>query len=84
MPRHRDYSFTEMRDMVCVYAQEEFCGRAAARRYMEFYPNRRQPNHKLFQNLYDRMGETGSFRPKRVSGRPKVVTVDQEEEVLVR
>ncbi|KAJ8934894.1 hypothetical protein NQ318_014849 [Aromia moschata] len=25
---------------------------------------RRQPNHKLFSNLYNRLGETGSFRTK--------------------
>ncbi|XP_023313016.1 uncharacterized protein LOC111693108 [Anoplophora glabripennis] len=84
MPRHNDYSFVEMRNMVCVYAQENYCGRHAAARYLELYPNNRQPNHKLFKTLYDRLGETGSFRPKRDVGRPKVLAAEQEEDVLVR
>ncbi|XP_022917996.2 uncharacterized protein [Onthophagus taurus] len=73
-----------MRDMVCIYAQEKFNGREACRRYLLKYPNRRQPNHKLFKNWYDRLGETGSFRPKRNTGRPKKISVDEEDEVLVR
>ncbi|KAJ8939219.1 hypothetical protein NQ318_014920, partial [Aromia moschata] len=31
-----------------------------------YYPNRRQHNHKLFRNLYNRFGETGSF-PQKVT-----------------
>lgn len=84
MPRHNEFSNLDMRDMISVYAQEDFCGRAAARRYSVLYPNRRQPDHKLFKNLYDRLGETGSFRPKSHNGRPKMITPDQEEDVLVR
>ncbi|KAJ8942813.1 hypothetical protein NQ318_022827 [Aromia moschata] len=74
-----------MRDMVCVYPKENFNGRRAHRRYLEMYPNRRQPDFKIFKNLYHRLGETGSFRPKRDSaGRPKTLNPEQEEEILVR
>ena len=70
--------------MICVYAQENFCGRHAAARYLRLYPNHRQPDHRLFKRLYDRLGETGSFRPKRDVGRPKILTAEQEEDILVR
>ncbi|KAJ8913071.1 hypothetical protein NQ315_006572 [Exocentrus adspersus] len=75
----------KMRDMLCVYAQEDFNGRRAHRRYLQTYPNRRQPDFKIFKRIYDRLGETGSFRPKRdILGRPKRITVEQEEEILLR
>ncbi|KAJ8952259.1 hypothetical protein NQ318_007420 [Aromia moschata] len=49
------------------------------------YPNRRQPDFKVFKNLYDILGETGSFRPKRDStGRLKTLNLEQEEKILVR
>lgn len=83
MPRHNLFSNGEMRDVVCVYAQSDYVGRRALRRYLELYPNRRQPNRKLFQELFNRLGETGSFRPKRDNA-GRTVTVQQEEEILVR
>ena len=53
-------------------------------RYLEMYPNRRQPDFKIFRNLYDRLGETGSLRPRRNNGRrPKIITPEQEEKILV-
>jgi hypothetical protein len=84
MPRHLLFSNSEMRDMVCVYAQENYSGLRACRRYAQLYPNRRQPDFKLFKNVYQRLGETGSFRPKRDVGRPNRHNVDQEEEVLIQ
>ncbi|XP_023310007.1 uncharacterized protein LOC111691430 [Anoplophora glabripennis] len=84
MPRHNNFSNSEMRDMICVFAQANFNGHAAARRYEHMYPNRLQPNYKLFRNLYNRLGESGSFRPKSNHGTPKSITVDEEEEILIR
>ena len=85
MPRHNLFTNLEMRDMLCVYAQVNFNGRHARRRYQEIFPDRQQPNHKLFQRIYSRLGETGSFRPKMpVLGRPKTISQEQEEEILVR
>ncbi|KAJ8935670.1 hypothetical protein NQ318_012832 [Aromia moschata] len=43
-----------------------------------------QPNHKLFRNIYNRLGETGSFRPKSNHGTSKTITVDEEDEILIR
>jgi len=74
-----------MRDMICVFAQVNFNGLAAARRYLELYPNRRQPNNKLFRNLYNRLGETGSFRPTHTNNDARrTISIEQEEDVLVR
>lgn len=84
MPRHNDFTNEEMRDMICVYARANFSGFAAARVYRQTYPGRRQPNYKIFQNLFNRLGETGSFRPKNHTGRPKIIRPDQEDEVLVQ
>lgn len=68
--------------MVCVYALEDFCGRVAPRQYIRLYPNRRQSGHKLFKNLYNRLGETGSFHPKSNQGQPKVIPVELKKEIL--
>ncbi|KAJ8943561.1 hypothetical protein NQ318_008264 [Aromia moschata] len=85
MPRHNLFSNEELRVMVCVYSKENFNGRRAHRRYLEMYSNRRQPDFRIIENLYDRFGETGSFRPKRDSAcRPKTLNPEQEEEILVR
>lgn len=75
MPRHNNFSNTEMRDIVCIYAQKNYNARAASRRYLELYPDRIQPNHKTFRNVYERLGETGKFRPKRDVTRPKIISV---------
>lgn len=84
MPRHNEFSNQDMRDMICIYAQCNYVSRAASRRYLELYHIRRQPHHTIFQRIFQRLGETGEFRPKRRIGRPKQVTVEQEEEILVR
>lgn len=85
MPRHNNFSNTEMRDMVTIYCQQYFNGRAATREYFRRYPNRLQPNHQTFQNLFRNLGESGSFRPKRDNlGRPRIITPDQEDEIMVR
>lgn len=84
MPRHNNFSNSEMRDMVRVYVQENCCGRRARRTYLRLYPNRALPNHQTFKNIYDRLGESGEFRPKSHIGRPKRITADQEDEILVR
>lgn len=84
MPRHNNFSNLEMRDMLCVYVQENYSCLAAARRYEEMYPNRVQPNRKTFSNIFSRLGETGQFKPKSDVGRPTHLSVDQEDEILVR
>lgn len=41
--------------MICVFAQSNFSGFCAARRYLQLYPNQRQPHHKLFINIYNNL-----------------------------
>ncbi|KAJ8939028.1 hypothetical protein NQ318_011317 [Aromia moschata] len=82
MPRHNLFTNSEMTDMVAIYAQQNFSERDAARSYADTYPNRRQPNRKLFSRLFSRLRETGSFRPSRHYGRPVVHNVQQEEVIL--
>lgn len=84
MPRYNLFPNTEMADMVAVYCQENFNGSAAARRYNELYPNRRQPNRKLFQILFQRLKEHGSFKVRHHAGRPASLTVAEEEDILRR
>lgn len=83
MPRHNNFTNREMRDMLCVYVQENYSCLAAARRYREMYPNRVHPNRKTFSNIFIRLGDTGQFKVKSDVGRPKNLTVDQED-ILVR
>ncbi|KAF2888199.1 hypothetical protein ILUMI_17974 [Ignelater luminosus] len=73
-----------MRDMLYVYAQENYSCLAAARRYREMYPNRVQPNRQTFSTIFSRLGDTGQFKPKSDVGRPKILTVDQKDDILVR
>ena len=61
MPRHNNFTNLEMRDMLCVYVQENYSCLAAARRYREMYRNRVQPNRQTFSNIFRRLGETGQF-----------------------
>lgn len=71
-----------MTDMISVYAQERFNERAAARQYANLYPNRRQPDRKLFSRLFARLREYGTFKKKTQHGRPVNRTVEQEEQIL--
>ncbi|KAF2889321.1 hypothetical protein ILUMI_16852 [Ignelater luminosus] len=48
------------------------------------YPNRVQPNRQTFNNIFSRLGDTGQFKPKSDVGRPKILTVDREDDILVR
>lgn len=85
MPRHNNFSNIDMRDMIAVYCQQNFNGLAAKREYLRRYPDRLQPNHQTFKHLFRNLGESGSFRPKRDNlGRPKMITPDLEDEVMVR
>lgn len=85
MPRHNNFTNQEKRDMITIYCQQNLNGRAAQREYLRRFPNRLQPSKCLYQNLYRNLGESGSFHPKRDNiGRPKIITPDVEDEILVR
>ncbi|KAJ8953852.1 hypothetical protein NQ318_006703 [Aromia moschata] len=73
------YAYIQRKILTDVEPIEDTCTK------LRMYPNRRQPGFMIFKNLYDRLGETGSFRPKRDSAcRPKTLNSEQEEEILVR
>lgn len=81
MAAHK-FSIAEYVDIVECYIKEEYNGRAAQRLYNQRWPERHQPHHSSFQNVYQRFRETGSVKPCHKSiGRP-TITVDQEEEIL--
>lgn len=84
MPRRNQFSNRELRDMICVYAQQNFNSRATVRRYAHLYPNRIVPNWKIFERLHRQLGETGTFYSNNHGGRPQTISVEQEEEILVR
>lgn len=62
-------------DMVCVSAQANYAGRAADQRYYIT---------GLFKNIYDRVAENGQFHPTRDLRRPQIITLNQEEDVIVK
>ena len=66
-----ELSNVEMADMHCVYGTADGNGRAAARMYLEHFPNRRQPSHVLFGQLQRRLRESGSFEIRIHIGRER-------------
>lgn len=79
MPGRNQFGNAELRDMICVYAQEMYNSLAAARKYAELYLN-----CKIFHRIFTQLGETGSIHTKNRGGRPRSISVEQEEEILVR
>lgn len=81
---NRSYSNNELTDMHFTYGQANGNAREAKRLYQEKYPNRRQPDRKLFSRLHARLCETGKFEANlNDNGRPKAVsTPELEERVL--
>ena len=53
-------------------------------RYRKLYRNRRQPNRKLFQILFQRQKEYGTFQVKHCTGRLTARTAEEEEDVSER
>lgn len=70
-----------MRDMIHAYAQVNYNSRAT--RYFQLYPNRKSPDRNIYHTLSIRLSETGEFLPKRRTGRPKIITNQQEKEILM-
>lgn len=77
------FTIEEYTDMHLVYGEMNCNGRAAARRYGEKFPDRRQPHHSSFAKLHQRLRETGSLIPKPHSGRHANVR-DQHEDIIIR
>lgn len=76
-------SFTseEKRDMLDMYYSSHKNCVSAAERYLEQYPERRQPHRSYYLRLHRNLGEYGSFEQQRGAYGSKV-TVEIKENIL--
>lgn len=79
-----EFSNAEMADMHYVYGAAAGNGRAAARMYLERFPNRRQPSHVLFGQLHRRLRESGSFVVRSHIGRERATRTPVVEETVLQ
>lgn len=79
-----EYSVRELADMHFIYGRANGNGLLAKRLYVQKYPNRRAPSHRIFARIHQRLRETGSFEPRNQDrGRNLTVrTPDVEERIL--
>lgn len=70
--------------MLYMYGRADGNGREAARLYSQRFPHRRQPTHKTFASIYQRLSESGTLKPRTIDrGRPRSArTPHQEERIL--
>lgn len=66
------YSNIEYRDMLFCYGAANGSGTGAVEEYRARFPTRRVPTSKTIVDLYNRSGETATFAPRPVAGRPRV------------
>lgn len=57
-----NFTNSEMADMHFIYGLANGNAREARRLYMERYPNRIIPNHKIFSSIHRRLVETGTLK----------------------
>lgn len=60
-----DFTYAEKADMHYMYGRANGNGRAALRMYRAEYPDRRMPDHRIFQRLHRQLCETGAFDVNR-------------------
>lgn len=80
-----EYTVRELADMHFIYGRANGNGLLAKRLYVQKYPNRRAPSHRIFARIHQRLRDTGSFEPRNHDrGRNLTVrTPDVEERILV-
>ena len=78
------YTRPELTDMIMCYGAAGGNGRRAPRMCQERFSNRNHPHHTMFANLYQRLREDGSLRPRCIGGRPRQTRTPAFEEVLER
>lgn len=69
------YTFGERADIIFMYGGAKGNGREAPKLYKESFPNRHQPNHKIFAVFFERLGENDSVwrkNPLEDKGRPRM------------
>ncbi|VEN40007.1 unnamed protein product [Callosobruchus maculatus] len=79
-----DYTFAEHADMLIIYGEVHYNGRAASRLYQERFLERHVPAHTLFERVNQRIRETGSVKITRPDNgvQRTVRTPELEEEVM--
>lgn len=79
-----NYTNSEMAEMHFIYGLANGNAREARRLYMERYPNRIIPDHRIFSNIHRRLVETGTFnKNSNDAGRPRTVRTPQIEEAVL-
>lgn len=79
-----NYTNSEMAEMHFIYGLANGNSREARRLYMERYPNRMIPNHRMFSNIHSRLVETGTLNKNtHDAGRPRTVRTPQVEEAVL-
>ena len=73
-----------MADVHYAYGVTDWNGRAAARIYLERFPNRRQPSHILFGQLHGRWREWGAFEVRSHIGREHTTRSPVIEETVLQ
>jgi hypothetical protein len=76
------YSNEEYADIHYYYGKANGNGLQAKRMYSQAFPNRRCPHHETFQQLHQRLRESGSFSRRPGQGRPKALAVADEDSIL--
>lgn len=84
LPLQNKFSSSEMRDIICIYAQTDICGEASTMRFLKLCANRRQPRHKLSKCICKKLSERNTFRHIPDTGGPTLIIVDEEDEILTQ
>ncbi|GFV50576.1 DUF4817 domain-containing protein [Trichonephila clavipes] len=79
-----DVTYAENAGMHCMYGHANGNGRAALRMYHAQFPDRRMPDHRIFQRLYRQFHETRSFHVTRHdAGRRRTVRIQSPKESIL-
>ena len=79
------FSNEEMADIHFMYGRANGNACRAARFYHEAFPERRQPDSRVFTRSHQRLRETGAFTTNlRIPGRPRTVSTPQVEERVLQ
>lgn len=81
-----EHTFSDYGNMLVIYGEAHCIGRVARRLYIERYPNRPAPSHKVFARLLQRLKNTGTLRINRINCgvQRNRRTIRFEEQVLQR
>jgi hypothetical protein len=78
-----NFSQAEMVDMIYVLGASDKNALLAKRQYQERYPERRQPERKIFEKLMERFQRTGSVAYNKNTRKERVLTEENQLNVLL-